>query len=64
VRLVSVGVSQDGDVSIESGLAAGELVVVDGAERLREGSKVELPAQNSRKGLKSQNNRSSQSEHH
>ena len=45
VRPVIVGVPQGGNVSIESGLAAGELVVVDGAERLREGSKVELPEQ-------------------
>lgn len=42
VRPVSVGVAQNGDISIESGLTAGELVVVDGAERLRDGSKVEL----------------------
>lgn len=46
VRPVSVGVSQNGDISIKSGLAAGELVVVDGAERLREGSKVEMPEKN------------------
>ena len=56
VRPVVIGVSQNSDVSVESGLTPGELVVVDGAERLREGSKVELPDQNSRNGRNSQNN--------
>ncbi len=42
VRAVTVGVSQGEDASIETGLAAGESVVVDGTEKLREGSKVEL----------------------
>lgn len=42
LRQVRTGVSHEGETSIESGLKAGELVVVDGAERLREGSKVEL----------------------
>jgi multidrug efflux system membrane fusion protein len=42
VRAVTVGVSQGEEASIETGLAAGESVVVDGTEKLREGSKVEL----------------------
>lgn len=42
VRPVTVGVVQGDDTSIASGLAEGELVVADGAERLREGSKVDL----------------------
>lgn len=42
VRAVSVGVSQGEEASIETGLAAGESVVVDGTEKLREGSKVDL----------------------
>jgi len=42
VRQVSIGVVQGEDTSVASGLAVGELVVVDGAERLREGSKVDL----------------------
>jgi membrane fusion protein, multidrug efflux system len=42
VRPVTLGVVQGDDTSIASGLAVGELVVVDGAERLREGSKVDL----------------------
>ncbi len=42
VRPVTVGVTEGGVVSVSGGLASGELVVVDGAERLREGSKVEV----------------------
>ncbi|MGC1402753.1 MAG: MdtA/MuxA family multidrug efflux RND transporter periplasmic adaptor subunit [Thermodesulfobacteriota bacterium] len=42
VRPVSVGEVQGGDASIKSGLNTGDLVVVDGADRLREGAKVEL----------------------
>jgi len=42
VRAVTLGVSQGEEASIETGLAAGESVVVDGTEKLREGSKVDL----------------------
>jgi len=42
VRPVTVGVVQGDDTSVTAGLAEGDLVVVDGAERLREGSKVDL----------------------
>jgi multidrug efflux system membrane fusion protein len=42
VRAVTLGVAQGEEASIETGLAAGEVVVVDGPEKLREGSKVEL----------------------
>lgn len=42
VRPVTLGVVQGDDTSIISGLAEGELVVVEGAERLREGSRVDL----------------------
>ncbi|NVN92247.1 MAG: MdtA/MuxA family multidrug efflux RND transporter periplasmic adaptor subunit [Desulfuromonadales bacterium] len=42
LRPVEVGESQSGDSAITKGLAIGEPVVVDGAERLREGSKVEV----------------------
>lgn len=48
VRPVTVGVVQGEDSSIASGLAEGELVVVDGAERLREGSKVDPKEQRRR----------------
>lgn len=41
-RPVSVGEAGDGQSVILSGLAAGEKVVVDGAERLRDGAQVEV----------------------
>ena len=34
LRPVTIGVIQEGNASITSGLSAGELVVVDGADRL------------------------------
>jgi len=42
VRVVKLGPTQGDNVSIETGLAPGEQVVVDGADKLREGAKVEL----------------------
>ena len=42
LRPVTIGVSQGGDTAVTSGLEAGEMVVVDGAETAREGSKVEV----------------------
>jgi len=53
LRPVSVGPAEGDNLSIAEGLAAGDLVVVEGAERLREGSKVapQPPgAGNSRRG--------------
>jgi membrane fusion protein, multidrug efflux system len=47
LRPVTVGVIQEGNASITTGLSGGELVVVDGADRLRDGSKVEVESQNS-----------------
>ena len=41
VRVVKLGPAQGDNVSIEAGLAPGEQVVVDGADKLREGAKVE-----------------------
>lgn len=41
VRRVKLGPAQGESVSVESGLAAGEMVVVDGADKLREGAKVD-----------------------
>ncbi len=46
VRPVTVGETQGGEAAIIKGLSAGELVVAEGAERLREGAKVELKGQN------------------
>ena len=42
VRSVDLGEIQGDEAVIRKGLAPGELVVVDGAERLREGSRLEL----------------------
>jgi multidrug efflux system membrane fusion protein len=42
VRPVDVGEVQGGQASIKKGLSVGELVVVDGAERLRDGAKADL----------------------
>lgn len=47
LRPVTVGITQEGNASITSGLSVGELVVVDGADRLRDGGKVEVKGQNS-----------------
>jgi multidrug efflux system membrane fusion protein len=45
IHPITVGEIQGGDVSVNSGISEGDLVVVDGAERLREGAKVELKGQ-------------------
>jgi membrane fusion protein, multidrug efflux system len=42
VRQVGVGVTDGDDVAIERGLALGEQVVVEGAERLRDGAAIAL----------------------
>jgi multidrug efflux system membrane fusion protein len=47
LRPVTIGIIQEGNASITSGLSVGELVVVDGADRLRDGSKVEVKERNS-----------------
>ncbi len=44
VRPVKLGPTENDNVAIESGVAAGELVVTDGVDRLREGAKVEVTA--------------------
>ncbi|MEO8338197.1 MAG: MdtA/MuxA family multidrug efflux RND transporter periplasmic adaptor subunit [Nitrospirota bacterium] len=46
MRPVTVGVSHGEVSSIDTGLSPDELVVVDGTEKLREGSKVEVQSQN------------------
>ncbi|WP_296658155.1 MdtA/MuxA family multidrug efflux RND transporter periplasmic adaptor subunit [Paraburkholderia sp.] len=45
VRVVKVGPVDGERTSIASGLAAGERVVTDGSDRLREGSKITIPAE-------------------
>jgi multidrug efflux system membrane fusion protein len=42
VRSVKLGPAQGETAAIESGLSSGELVVVDGTDKLREGAKVEI----------------------
>lgn len=42
LRPVTVGIAEGGSDTIEQGLAPGDLVVVDGQDRLQEGSKVEV----------------------
>jgi multidrug efflux system membrane fusion protein len=42
VRQIGLGVTQGDDVSITTGLSPGDVVVVDGADRLRDGSRVEV----------------------
>jgi len=42
VRPVTVGPTEGDDIAIETGLSPGEQVVVEGADKLREGSKVEF----------------------
>jgi len=52
-RPVTVGAFQGDDASIEKGISPGELVVVDGADKLKDGSKVEISkgeANSNRKG--------------
>ncbi len=43
LRKVSVGIAEGDGLSVESGLAPGERVVVEGSDRLRDGAKVEIP---------------------
>ena len=52
-RPITVGEIQGGEASIDQGLPAGALVVVDGAERLREGAKVELKGPGNGRGGRS-----------
>ncbi len=53
VRSIKLGPADGDEVSVDEGLTPGETVVVEGADKLREGSKVDLPGQgdqqNSRK---------------
>ncbi len=44
MRTVTQGATDNDKVSITKGLNAGETVVIDGADRLRDGSDVSIPA--------------------
>jgi multidrug efflux system membrane fusion protein len=46
VRPVTIGITHPEEVSVDAGLAPEELVVVDGTEKLREGTKVDVQDQN------------------
>ena len=48
MRPVGLGVTQEGETVVKSGLATGELVVIEGADRLHEGSRVEARGQRDR----------------
>ncbi len=45
VRPITLGTTQGEDVSVDQGVLPNELVVLDGTEKLREGSKVEIKGQ-------------------
>ena len=42
IKTITIGEIQTGQASVLEGLAPGEVVVTDGADRLREGAKVEV----------------------
>ena len=50
VHQVTVGATQNDEIAVTAGLEAGAQVVVDGAERLKDGSKVEVKVPGGRKG--------------
>jgi hypothetical protein len=50
VRPVTLGPATGGEASIETGLAAGEQVVVDGVDKLRPGSTVQARPADDRGG--------------
>ena len=50
MRPVTVGITESGEASVKAGLAPGESVVVEGSEKLREGSRVEVARQNGSTG--------------
>ncbi len=63
LRPVGLGVSQGGDVEVTTGLEPGEQVVVDGAERLREGSRVAVKEANGTGGVKLEQGQKRDSRH-
>jgi multidrug efflux system membrane fusion protein len=50
LRLVKVGTSEGENVMVDSGVSPGEVVVVEGSDRLRDGAKAEVPDAASRAG--------------
>jgi multidrug efflux system membrane fusion protein len=51
VRPVTLGAAQGDTVSVETGVEAGEQVVVDGADKLRDGASVELGTRAAKAGV-------------
>jgi membrane fusion protein, multidrug efflux system len=51
VQSVKLGPANGDEVSIEDGLSTGQMVVVEGADKLREGSKVDMPGRGNRQDL-------------
>jgi len=47
VKPVKLGPSQSDNVAVTDGLAESDKIVIDGADKLREGSKITLPTENS-----------------
>ncbi len=43
LRQVKIGTAEGESVAVDSGISPGELVVVEGSDRLRDGAKVEIP---------------------
>jgi multidrug efflux system membrane fusion protein len=43
LRQVKVGTTEGENVAVDSGISAGEIVVVEGSDRLRDGAKVDIP---------------------
>ncbi len=53
VREVTLGATQEDNVAIKDGLSVGDVVVVEGADKLKEGSKVTVASNHKHKSLSS-----------
>jgi membrane fusion protein, multidrug efflux system len=58
VRPVTLGVIDGEQVAVDKGLAAGDVVVTEGGDRLRDGAPVLLPAETPKHAMQPNNNRS------
>ncbi len=61
VRNIKIGLAEGNEVVVESGLAAGERIVVDGADRLTEGMEVSIQSSNGVRNSTSPNGKTSAS---
>jgi len=67
VRTVTLGAGDANNVVIEKGIVAGDMVVIDGADKLKDGAKITLPGaegSGGHAGTASQKSGEAQSEHH